>query len=92
MANKATITEDVVKELGLSKKDAAKAVDVVFDSIKKSLGEKEAVRVIGFGTFDVKGRKARKGRNPQTGEELEIEATVVPKFKASKELKKQVAK
>lgn len=68
----------------LSKKDATKAVDAVFDSILEALKQGDKVQLIGFGNFEVRERAARKGRNPQTGEEIEIAASKVPAFKLVK--------
>jgi nucleoid DNA-binding protein len=86
--NKADLVNEVSKVVS-SKKEAQAAVNCVFDSIKKAL-KKESVTVIGFGTFKVDKRKARKGRNPQTGEEIKIKAKKVPKFLAGKGLKEAV--
>ena len=73
-----------------TKKAAQEAVDTVFSSIAKALKKKEAVTLVGFGTFKVDKRKARKGRNPQTGAEIKIKAKKVPKFVAGKALKDAV--
>ena len=84
---------DLIKEVSKvvkTKKDAQAAVDCVLSSITKSLEKGDAVSLIGFGTFKVAERKARKGRNPQTGEEIDIAATKVPKFVAGTALKKAV--
>lgn len=74
----------------LSKKDATKAVDAVFDTILEALKAEDKVQLIGFGNFEVRERAARKGRNPQTGEEIEIPASKVPAFKPGKALKDAV--
>ena len=74
----------------LTKKDVTAAVEALFQSVEEFLAEGEKVQVIGFGTFEVRDRAARKGRNPQTGEEIEIKATKVPGFKAGKALKDAV--
>lgn len=79
-----------VVETGLTKKDATKAVDAVFNAIQDALVKGEKVQLIGFGNFEVRERAARKGRNPQTGEEIEIPATKVPAFKPGKQLKEAV--
>ncbi len=79
-----------VAESGMTKKQAAAAVDTVIDSIKGALAKGESVRLVGFGTFSVKRRKARIGRNPRTGEELKIKAKNVPVFSAGKGLKDAV--
>ena len=75
---------------GMTKKQAAVAVDTVIDAIKGALAKGESVRLVGFGTFSVKKRKARVGRNPRTGEELKIKAKKVPVFSAGKGLKDAV--
>ncbi len=71
----------------LTKKDATKAVDAIFETISEALKEGDKVQLIGFGNFEVRERSARKGRNPQTGEEIEIAASKVPAFKPGKALK-----
>jgi len=90
MANKAELIEKVSEKTTLTKKDATTAVDAVFASIQEFLAEGEKVQLIGFGNFEVRDRAARKGRNPQTGEEIEIPASQVPAFKAGKALKDAV--
>jgi DNA-binding protein HU-beta len=74
----------------MTKKDARIAVNVVVSGIEKGLIEDEKVTLVGFGTFSTVDRAARKGRNPKTGDELQIPAKTVPKFKASKGLKESV--
>ncbi|MEC6747461.1 HU family DNA-binding protein [Marinilactibacillus sp. GCM10026970] len=90
MANKAELIEKVSAATDLTKKDATAAVESVFETIKESLANGEKVQVIGFGNFEVRDRAARKGRNPQTGEEIQIPASKVPAFKAGKALKDAV--
>lgn len=90
MANKQSLINEVAKGAGLSKKDAAKAVDAIFAAITDSMARHEKVQLIGFGNFEVRHRAARKGRNPQTGEEIEIPATDAPAFKPGKTLKNVV--
>jgi DNA-binding protein HU-beta len=90
--NKVELISNVADKSGLTKKDSEKAVNAVFETIQETLAEGERVQLIGFGTFEVRTRKARKGRNPQTGEEIEIPETVVPAFKAGKTLKEAVLK
>ena len=80
-----------VAESGMTKKDAAAAVDAVIVAIKDALAEGEKVSLIGFGTFSVKERKARTGRNPRTGEKLEIPAKKIPVFSPGKGLKDAVS-
>ncbi len=81
------MVETIADDTGLSKKDAAKAVDGVFDAITNALKSGDEVRLIGFGTFSVSDRAASEGRNPRTGETIQIGASRVPKFKAGKGLK-----
>lgn len=85
--NKTDLVNAVAEKSELSKKDAAKAVDAVLESIMDSLKVGEKVQLIGFGNFEVRDRAARKGRNPQTGAEIQIPASKVPAFKAGKALK-----
>ena len=87
MANKQELVDSVAKATGLTKKDATAAVDAVFTSIEEALKNGEKVQLIGFGNFEVRDRAARKGRNPQTGAEIEIPASKVPAFKPGKALK-----
>ncbi|NCU16375.1 HU family DNA-binding protein [Pallidibacillus pasinlerensis] len=88
--NKTELIEAVANATELTKKDASKAVDAVFDTILNALANGEKVQLIGFGNFEVRDRAARKGRNPQTGEEIEIPASKVPAFKPGKALKEAV--
>lgn len=90
MANKQDLIAKVAEATELTKKDSAVAVDAVFSAIESFLSEGEKVQLIGFGNFEVRERAARKGRNPQTGEEIEIAASKVPAFKAGKALKDAV--
>ncbi|MFY2250354.1 HU family DNA-binding protein [Priestia megaterium] len=88
--NKTELINAVAEASELSKKDATKAVDAVFDTILAALKAEDKVQLIGFGNFEVRERAARKGRNPQTGEEIEIPASKVPAFKPGKALKDAV--
>jgi len=88
--NKNDLVAAVANSTGLSKSDTAKAVDGVFDAISSSLGGGTEVRLVGFGTFSVSHRKATTGRNPRTGEAIQIPASNQPKFKAGKGLKAAV--
>lgn len=88
--NKTDLVNEVAEKAGLSKKDAAKAVDAVLASVTETLAKGEKVTLIGFGNFEVRERSARKGRNPQTGKEIDIAATKVPAFKPGKALKDSV--
>jgi DNA-binding protein HU-beta len=85
--NKNDLVGAVADAAGLSKADAAKAVDAVFDGIGKSLKKGTEVRLVGFGTFSVSKRAASEGRNPRTGETIKIAASKQAKFKAGKGLK-----
>lgn len=88
--NKTELVKAVAERAELTQKDAAKVLDAVFDTITQTLAKEEKIQLIGFGTFEVRDRAARKGRNPQTGEEIDIAASKVPAFKAGKELKEAV--
>ena len=88
--NKNDLVAAVADSAGMSKSDAAKAVDSVFESISGALSNKQEVRLVGFGTFSVAHRKASTGRNPRTGEAIQIKASNQPKFKAGKGLKDSV--
>lgn len=86
---KAELVAEVAKVVG-TKKTAALAVDAALESIKKSLKKGQSVSLVGFGTFKVSRRKARTGRNPQTGERIKIPAKKIPVFRPGAELKKAV--
>lgn len=88
--NKNDLIAVVAESTGLSKADCTKAIDGVFDAITDSLQAKTEVRLVGFGTFHVTRRNASKGRNPRTGESIDIPASNQPKFKAGKGLKDAV--
>ncbi|MBB3980717.1 DNA-binding protein HU-beta [Sphingobium fontiphilum] len=88
--NKSELISAVAESAGLSKADAAKAVEAVFDSITGALKKGDEVRLVGFGTFSVSKRQASMGRNPRTGETMTIKASSQPKFKAGKGLKDAV--
>ena len=88
--NKTELVKVVAEQAELTQKDAAKAVDALIETISETLAQGEKIQLIGFGTFEVRERSARKGRNPQTGEEIEIAASKVPAFKPGKELKEAV--
>ena len=90
--NKTELIATVAEVAALYKKDAEKAVNATFDAITAALEAGEKVSLVSFGSFDVKERAARMGRNPRTKEEVEIPATRVPVFKAGKALKDTVAK
>lgn len=88
--NKNDLISAVAEGSGLSKADAANAVENVFETITKALSSGDEVRLVGFGTFSVAKRKASTGRNPRTGEPMTIKASTQPKFKAGKGLKDAV--
>lgn len=88
--NKNELIASVADTAGLSKSDATRAVDAVFTIITDALKKGEEVRVLGFGTFNIASRKASEGRNPRTGETINIPATNQPKFRPGKGLKDAV--
>ncbi len=88
--NKNDLVAAVASKTGLSKSDAAKAVDGITSSITSALQRGTEVRLVGFGTFSVSHRNATTGRNPRTGERIQIAATNIPKFKSGKLLKAAV--
>lgn len=90
--NKSELITVISEKTGLSKKDSERVVSVTFDSIKETVEAGEKVQLAGFGIFDVKMREARVGRNPKTKEEIQIPASRVPVFKASKAFKDSVDK
>lgn len=89
--NKTELIAAVAEKTGLSKKDSDAALAAMVDTITEALIQGEKVQLVGFGTFEVKRRSARVGRNPHTQEEIEIPASKVPVFKAGKALKDTVA-
>ncbi|MCJ1992195.1 HU family DNA-binding protein [Lactococcus piscium] len=90
MANKHDLVKLVAEDCNLTHPDALKAIDAVTNNIEKLLIKDGKVQLIGFGTFEKRDRAARTGRNPQTGEEIQIASTVVPAFKPGKALKEAV--
>jgi DNA-binding protein HU-beta len=90
--NKNELVAKVADQSGLSKKDAEKALAAVIDTITAALVAGDKVQLVGFGTFETKQREARTGRNPRSGETIEIPAASLPAFKAGKALKDAVAK
>ncbi|MEE9332681.1 MAG: HU family DNA-binding protein [Granulosicoccaceae bacterium] len=88
--NKAEFVDSVATKADMSKTEAGAAVDAVLDSVTDALKNGDQVTLVGFGTFLVRKREARTGRNPRTGEPLEIKASNVPSFKAGKALKEAV--
>ena len=88
--NRLELVNTISRKMGATKKDADKAVTAFIDTVTEALVEGRKVQLIGFGTFEVRERAARKGRNPQTGEEIKIHASKIPAFKAGKSLKDSV--
>lgn len=92
MASKTELIDLVAAKTGQAKSETAKTVNALLDVIKDQLAQGEKVALVGFGTFEVRDRAARKGRNPQTGAEIEIAAAKAPAFKAGKDFKEAVNK
>ena len=90
--NKLELVSAIAEQANLTKKDAEAALKAFVDSVEGSLKKGEKVQLVGFGTFEVRERAARVGRNPQTGAEMKIDAAKVPTFKASKALKELINK
>jgi DNA-binding protein HU-beta len=89
--NKAEFVGSIAEASGLTKADAERAVEAMFDTIKNAMKSGDSVSLVGFGTFVVRSRAARTGRNPRTGDEIKIAASKVPAFKAGKALKDALA-
>lgn len=85
--NKSELVDSIAEKSGLNKTQASEALNAMMESVGEALENNESISLVGFGTFSVKDRKARTGRNPKTGEELQIPASRVPHFKAGKGLK-----
>ena len=85
---KADLIESIYEKDGLSKKESSQIVELIFESIRSSLENGEKVKISGFGNFSIRSKKVRRGRNPQTGNEIEISARSVVTFKVSSVLKK----
>lgn len=88
--NKSELINAIAEESGLTKADAGRALDATISSVSSALKSGDSISLIGFGTFSVKERSARTGRNPQTGETIQIKASKIPSFKAGKTLKDSV--
>jgi DNA-binding protein HU-beta len=88
--NKAELVEAISKVTGATKADTERTLDAFVDVVSKNIKKKDGVKLVGFGTFAISHRKARVGRNPQTGEEIQIPARKVPVFRPGKELREQV--
>lgn len=91
MANKSEVVQELAKRADLTKAQAEQALSAVIEIVSESVASGEKVTLPGFGTFEKRDRSAREGRNPQTGETVQIAATSVPAFKAGAAFKKQVA-
>lgn len=89
--NKAELIAQVAEKSDLTKKDAEKAVSALIETVEEALVKGDRVQLVGFGTFEIRERAARKGRNPQTGQEIDIAATRVPVFKAGKSLREVIS-
>ncbi|MEV7429728.1 MULTISPECIES: HU family DNA-binding protein [unclassified Nocardioides] len=89
--NKGQLRDAVAEQTGLGNKEAEQALDAVIDSIVKAVASGDKVSISGFGTFESRERSARQGRNPQTGETIEIAATTAPAFKAASAFKQAVS-
>ncbi len=90
VVNKSELVDSVAQEAGLTKASAARAVDSMFEAVQDALRRGEEVRLVGFGTFSVARRAATEGRNPRTGEKIQIPESMQPKFRAGKALKDAV--
>ena len=88
--NKSELIDSIAEKSGLNKTQAGDALNAVMESVGEALEAGDSISLVGFGTFSVKDRKARTGRNPKTGEELAIPASKVPSFKAGKNLKERL--
>ena len=89
---KADLVDRIFEKIGLSKKEAQEIIEMLFDTMKQTFVEGESVKISGFGTFNVRNKVARRGRNPKTGEELEISPRKVITFRASNQLKDALEK
>jgi DNA-binding protein HU-beta len=85
--NKADLVSSIAEKTEMTQRSVEKILDAFMESVKTALGRGDKVTLVGFGTFEVSQRQARKGRNPQTGAELHIAARKVPKFRPGKDLK-----
>lgn len=90
--NKSELVASIAEKSDLSKKDAEKALNAFIESVEEALANGDKIQLVGFGTFEVRERAARKGRNPQTKEEINIPATKAPVFKVGKGLKDLINK
>lgn len=88
--NKSDLIQAVADRTGMTKRDVGQIVEAVFDAISDALARGEKVQLVGFGNFEIRERAARKGRNPQTGEVIDIAASKVPAFRAGKALREGI--
>jgi DNA-binding protein HU-beta len=88
--NKDSLVKEVAEQAGVTKADASKVINAILETIQSSLKKGEPVSLVGFGSFKVSKRNARKGRNPRTGESISIPESIVPNFSAGKALKEAV--
>lgn len=88
--SKESLVKEVAEQAGVTKADASKVIEAIFDTIQGSLKKGEPVSLVGFGSFKVSKRNARTGRNPRTGEAISIPETIVPSFSAGKTLKEAI--
>ncbi|NCO68065.1 MAG: integration host factor subunit alpha [Nitrospirae bacterium CG_4_10_14_0_8_um_filter_41_23] len=89
---KADLVDRIFEKIGLSKKEALEIIEILFDTMKQTFVEGESVKISGFGTFNVRQKMARRGRNPKTGDDLEITPRKVITFRASNQLKSGIEK
>lgn len=89
---KADLVDAIFEKVGLSKKEAQDIIEILFDTIKQTFAEGESVKISGFGTFNVRKKMSRRGRNPKTGEDLEISPRRVITFSVSNQLKQEIEK
>ena len=87
---KADLIDKIASDTGLTKADSSRALEATLNAVKTTLKKNKKVSLVGFGTFSISKRKARKGRNPRTGEEIKIKASKAPKFTPGKALKEAV--
>jgi DNA-binding protein HU-beta len=88
--NKADLVTRIAKDAGITKRQAGKALDALVDGVQEALSKGDSITLVGFGTFSMMSRSARKGRNPQTGQEIFIPAGKTPKFRAGKGLREAI--
>jgi len=89
---KAELVDAIFEKLGLSKKEAQDIIEILFDTMKQTFAEGESIKIAGFGTFNVRKKMARRGRNPKTGQDLEISPRRVITFRVSNQLKEEIEK